>query len=160
MSTARGTAVAAVGIGIGLGAALVCGPTAVAAGRPEADLAYHGVATMSGGLVDVRVTPRNHGPSAVPETSVRLSWSKPLADGQTLPSGCARSGARVVLCRVPALAADDVGEQIGLRVRLRGVPSEVRMDLDTAWGGGAVDRNRDNDRQRVLVLDTGDAYHF
>jgi hypothetical protein len=28
------------------------------------------------------------------------------------------------------------------------------------WGGGAVDRNRENDRQRVLVLDTGDAYYF
>jgi hypothetical protein len=36
----------------------------------------------------------------------------------------------------------------------------VGLELDTVWGGGAVDRNRDNDRQRVLVLDTGDTYYF
>jgi hypothetical protein len=30
----------------------------------------------------------------------------------------------------------------------------------TLAGGGAVDRNRSNDRQTVLVLDTGDAYFF
>ncbi|KUO21000.1 hypothetical protein [Streptomyces dysideae] len=130
------------------------------AGDPEADLAYHGSASMSSGRLEVRFTPRNHGPSAVPDATVRLRWSEPLADRQVLAEGCARSGARVVVCRVGALAADGVGEQIGLRVRLRGAPSEVRLELDTAWGGGAVDRNRANDRQRVLVLDTGDAYYF
>lgn len=135
-------------------------PAGAAGGDPEADLAYHGVVSMSGGRVDLRFTPRNHGPSAVPDTTVRLRWSVPLVDGQALPEGCARSAAREVLCRVGALAADDRGRQIGLRVRLRGAPSEVLLETDTVWSGGAVDRNRSNDRQRVLVLDTGDRYYF
>jgi hypothetical protein len=135
-------------------------PVASADGGPEADLAYHGSAVMAAGQIDVRFTPRNHGPSAVPDATVRLRWSEPLADLQVLAEGCARSGARVVVCRVGALAADGVGEQIGMLVRLRGAPSEVLLELDTVWGGGAVDRNRANDRQRVLVLDTGDAYYF
>ncbi|WP_390897563.1 hypothetical protein [Streptomyces justiciae] len=127
---------------------------------PEADLAYHGAASMAAGQVDVRFVPRNHGPSAVPDATVRLRWSEPLANRQTLPDGCARSGARVVLCRVGALDADGLGERIELRVRLRGEPSEVLLEMDTVWSGGVVDRNRANDRQRVLVLDTGDSYYF
>lgn len=127
---------------------------------PEADLAYHGAVSMAGGQVDVRFTPRNHGPAAVPDATVRLRWSKPLADRQTLPEGCARSGERVVVCRTGALAADEVGERIELRVRLRDASSEVLLELDTVWGGGAVDGNRANDQQRVLVLDTGDTYYF
>jgi len=133
---------------------------AVRHGGPEADLAYHGAASMDRGTVDVRFTPRNHGPSAVSDVTVRLRWSARLADEQVLPMGCARSEERVVLCRVGALAADDMGEQIELRVRLVGAPSEVLVELDTVWSGGAVDRNRVNDRQRVLVLDTGDEYYF
>jgi hypothetical protein len=135
-------------------------PVAGAAPRPEADLAYHGSAAMAAGRVDVRFTPRNHGPAAVPDATVRLRWSEPLANRQVLPDGCARSGVRVVLCRVGALAADGLGEPVELRVRLRGVPSEVLLEVDTVWSGGVVDRNRFNDRQRVLVLDTGDAYYF
>ncbi|MGW0332374.1 hypothetical protein ACWD0J_10970 [Streptomyces sp. NPDC003011] len=135
-------------------------PVAGAEGVPEADLAYHGSASMSGGRVDVRFTPRNHGPSAVPDATVRLRWSEPLADEQELSEGCARSGERVVVCRVGALAADEAGERIGLGVRLREAPSEVLLELDTVWSGGAVDGNRANDQQRVLVLDTGDAYYF
>lgn len=131
-----------------------------AAPGPEADLAYHGAASMAAGRVDVRFTPGNHGPSAVTDATVRLRWSQPLADRQALPDGCARSGERVVVCRTGALAADEVGEQIELRVRLLGAPPEVKLELDTVWGGGAVDRNRANDRQRVLVLDTGDTYYF
>ncbi|MBW8801049.1 MAG: hypothetical protein JF597_48135 [Streptomyces sp.] len=34
------------------------------------------------------------------------------------------------------------------------------MEIDTVWKGGTVDRNRENDRQRVLVLDSGDEYYF
>ncbi|MHC3473232.1 hypothetical protein ACYF6T_31700 [Streptomyces sp. 7R007] len=136
------------------------GPAGAEGGGPEADLAYHGAASMRAGRVDVRFTPRNHGPSAVPDATVRLRWSEPLVNGQALPAGCARSGPRAVLCRVGALPADGLGEQIGLRVRLRGVPSEVLVEIDTVWSGGAVDRNRANDRQRVLVLDTGDDYYF
>ncbi|MET7692243.1 hypothetical protein ABZT06_30395 [Streptomyces sp. NPDC005483] len=140
--------------------ALVGGGTAVAVGEPEADLAYHGAASLAGELADVRFTPRNHGPAAVPDATVRLRWSEPLVNEQTLPQGCARSEERVVLCRVGALAADGVGERVAMRVRLRGVPSEVLLEIDTVWGGGTVDRNRENDRQRVLVLDSGDEYYF
>lgn len=96
----------------------------------------------------------------MPDATVRLRWSKPLADLQTLPEGCARSGERVVVCRMGALAADQMGERIGLRVRLRDAPSEVLLELDTVRGGDAVDRNRANDQQRVLVLETGDTYYF
>jgi hypothetical protein len=127
---------------------------------PEADLAYHGAASLASGRVVVRFTPRNHGPSAVPGATVRLRWSEPLADRQVLPDGCALSEAQVVLCRVGALAADGAGEQIEVRVQLTGAPSEVLLEIDTVWNGGAVDRNRQNDRQRVLVLDTADEYYF
>ncbi|MGW1727322.1 hypothetical protein ACWCQK_30940 [Streptomyces sp. NPDC002306] len=135
-------------------------PFAGAAGVPEADLAYHGAATMSGGRVEVRLTPRNHGPSAVPDASVLLRWSKPLADGQQLPQACVRTAARDVVCRTGALAADGLGDQIVVVLRLRDRPDEVTLEIDTAWGGGAVDGNRANDKQRVLVLDTGDSYYF
>ncbi|MDH6586448.1 hypothetical protein M2161_005554 [Streptomyces sp. SAI-133] len=140
--------------------ALVAGGTAVAVGGPEADLAYHGAASLSGGRVDLRFTPRNHGPAAVPDATVRLRWSEPLVNEQTLPAGCARSEERVVLCRVGALAADGLGGRVELRARLRGAPSEVLLEIDTVWNGGTVDRNRENDRQRVLVLDSGDEYYF
>ncbi|MCD7444501.1 hypothetical protein K4B79_40640 [Streptomyces lincolnensis] len=147
------------------GAALaVVGGVAPVAGAddrgPEADLAYHGLARMASGRVDVRFTPRNHGPSAVPDATVRLRWSEPLEDRQAMPEGCARSGRQVVLCRIGELAADGVGERVELRVRLLGVPSEVLLEIDTVWSGGAVDHDRLNDRQRVLVLDTGDEYYF
>lgn len=133
---------------------------AVGAGQPEADLAYHGDALMSAGRVDLRFVPRNHGPAGVSDATVRLRWSAALADRQELPVGCARSGERVVLCRTGALAAGEVGRPVELRVRLREAPTEVLVEFDTAWGGGAVDRNGENDQQRVLVLDTGDTYYF
>ncbi|MGW6293862.1 hypothetical protein [Streptomyces sp. NPDC055058] len=154
---ARVLAAGAVVLGLSGGAASGAG----AVERAEADLAYHGVATLIAGETDVRLVPVNHGPSAVADATVRLRWSEPLADEQPrLPAGCARSGGQAVLCRTGALAVDGVGERIDLRVRLEGAPSEVVVDLDTAWSGGALDRNRLNDRQRVLVLDTGDEYHF
>ncbi|GLW51008.1 hypothetical protein Stsp02_66690 [Streptomyces sp. NBRC 14336] len=151
-----------VGAGVVAAVLLVGGASGAAgAGRgPEADLAYHGSASLVGGEVDLRFTPRNHGPSAVPDATVRLRWSEPLADRQELPDGCARAGVRAVLCRVGALGADEFGERIALRVRLREVPSEVQLEIDTVWSGGAVDRNPANDRQRVLILETGDAYYF
>ncbi|MEU6261065.1 hypothetical protein [Streptomyces sp. NPDC047043] len=126
----------------------------------EADLAYHGAVSMAAGRVFVRFTPRNHGPSDVPDATVRLRWSAPLADGQLLPQGCARSGPRVLLCRVGPLASGEVGAQVTVQVRLEGKPAEVRLEMDTVWAGGVVDRNRENDEQRVLVLDTGDEYYF
>ncbi|PZT70499.1 hypothetical protein DN402_15275 [Streptomyces sp. SW4] len=127
---------------------------------PEADLAYHGSAVMAGGRVDVAFVPLNHGPAAVPDATVRLRWSVAPQARQELPEGCARSEPQVVLCRTGALPADGVGERITLRMWLPDAPPEVVLELETVWGGGAVDRNRQNDRQRVLVLDTGDAYHF
>ncbi|QOV41538.1 hypothetical protein IM697_41670 [Streptomyces ferrugineus] len=135
-------------------------PVAGAVGAPGADLVYHGSADMVAGRVDVRFTPHNHGPGAAPDSAVRIRWSQPLADRQTLPAGCARAEERAVLCRVGALAPDGVGERIGLRVRLRGAPTEVLMEFDTVWSDGAVDEKRGNDQRQVLVLDTGDTYHF
>ncbi|MCX4764112.1 hypothetical protein OG562_24760 [Streptomyces sp. NBC_01275] len=127
----------------------------------EADLSYHGFAVMDGGRVDVRLTPRNHGPADVADATVRLRWSAPLAAGaQGLPEGCARTGERSVVCRTGPLGADETGERIELGVWLRGRPTEVTLEVDTVWSGGAVDRNRANDRQQVLVLDTGDSYFF
>ncbi|WP_406373753.1 hypothetical protein OG788_25895 [Streptomyces sp. NBC_00647] len=150
----------AVGV-LSLGAVLVGGgPAAGAVVGPEADLAYHGYVTVAGGRVDVRLTPRNHGPNPVGDATVRLRWSAPLHDVQRLPARCARAGERTVVCRTGALPADGLGEEIRVRVRLRGVPSEVSMAVDTVWGGGSVDRNHANDRQRVLALDTGDSYAF
>ncbi|MFI6490516.1 hypothetical protein [Streptomyces sp. NPDC050564] len=146
---------------VGSGAFLLGGAAAPGfALAPEADLAYHGYVSLAAGTVDVRFTPQNHGPTAVSDATVRLRWSAPLADVQWLPKQCARSGERTVVCRTGALAADGLGEEIGVTVRLVGVPSEVTLEIDTVWGGGAVDRNHANDRQRVLALDTGDSYLF
>ncbi|MGW2491899.1 hypothetical protein ACWCV9_32395 [Streptomyces sp. NPDC001606] len=153
------------------GPAVVCGAALVVPGVagtaaaapapvPEADLALHGTAVMDGDQVEVRLTPRNNGPAAVPDATVRLRWSVPLADRQQLPARCAREDERTVVCGTGALAAGAVGEQLRVPVRLREQLSEVTLEVDTAWGGGAVDKDRTNDRLTVLVLDTGDAYAF
>ncbi|MCL7424096.1 hypothetical protein [Streptomyces sp. YS415] len=150
-------------LGTGVAVVLLAAGGAAGAGAAEgreADLAYHGAASLASGQVDLRFTPHNHGPSAVPDATVRLRWSEPLADRQELPDGCARSGARAVLCRVGALEADEAGERIALRIQLSRAAPEVQLELDTVWSSGAVDRNPANDRQRVLILDTGDAYYF
>ncbi|QIZ01845.2 hypothetical protein HEP87_30580 [Streptomyces sp. S1D4-11] len=158
--TGIGARVRCVGV-VGAGAALTLGgASSVGALAPEADLAYHGSVSVAAGLVDVRLTPRNQGPSAVEDATVRLRWSAPLADVQRLPGACARSGERVVVCRTGPLAVDGLGDQIRLQVRLRGEPSEVTLEIDTVWGGGAVDRDHGNDQERVLALDTGDSYVF
>lgn len=149
----------AVVVGAGLVGGVVS-PAAATGVAPEADLAFHGAVSMAEGRVDVRLTPRNHGPSAVSDATVRLRWSVALADRQSLPGGCARAEARAVVCRTGALAADGLGAEIRLAVRLREAPAEVTLEFETVWGGGAVDRNHANDRQRVLVLDTGDSYAF
>lgn len=137
-------------------------PAAGAVNAPEAVVAYHGSAAMSGGRVAVRFTPYRLGTGAVPDPRgvVRLRWSVPLADRQALPDRCARAGERIVMCRVGVLDADGVGEPVGLRVRLRGAPSEVLVEFDTVRSGGAAGVDRGNGQQRVLVLDTGDSYHF
>jgi len=161
VGSAVGAAGACAVLAMGAGAALVAGAASPAVAlEPEADLAYHGAVSMDAGRVDLRLTPQNHGPSAVADATVRLRWSRPLAVRQQLPEGCARSGVRTVVCRTGALAADGLGEEIRVRVWLREVPSEVTLTIDTLWSGGVVDRNHANDRQQVLALDTGDSYVF
>ncbi|MBV1938439.1 hypothetical protein KUF83_17975 [Streptomyces sp. BV286] len=141
-------------------AAASAAPVPAAGAAPEADLAYHGYLSMTGGQVDLRMTPQNHGPVGVADATVRLRWSVPLADEQRLPAGCARAEVRAVLCRTGALPAAGWGRTVSMTVRVKGAPSEVTLGIETVWGGGAVDRNHHNDRQRVLVLDTGDTYVF
>ncbi|MFJ9565689.1 hypothetical protein ACIRQQ_37320 [Streptomyces fuscichromogenes] len=126
----------------------------------NADLEMHGSAVLGGDLVEVRVTPHNHGPTAVPAAAVRLTSSAALADTQRLPGGCARTGDREVVCDTGPLAVEEPGEQLVVPVRLREQPSEVTLEVAVVWGGGAVDQNTANDRQRVLVLATGDPYAF
>ncbi|WP_247706689.1 hypothetical protein [Streptomyces liliiviolaceus] len=159
----RGVAVVVAATAVVVAAGGVAGARAGGAGAggaPEADLAFHGRLWMDDGRVELRMTPQNHGPVGVDDATVRLRWSAPLADEQRLPAGCARSGARAVLCRTGALPADGWGRTLTLAVRLRGEPGEVTMGIDAVWGGGAVDRNHRNDRREVLVLDTGDSYAF
>ena len=139
--------------------ALVLG-TGGAAWAGDADLEVHGSAMMSGGVMEVRLTPANHGPDAVADATVRLSWSAALADEQRLPAACARTGDREVVCGTGPLAVELPGEQLVVPVRLREQPSEVTLAVDVAWSGGVVDHDRTNDRQRVLVLATGDPYAF
>jgi hypothetical protein len=145
----------------GVGAAGLLAPVAaVAAPAPEADLSFHGTAVMNGDRMEVRLTPSDDGPAAVRDATVRLRWSVALADAQRLPARCAREDERTVVCGTGGLGVDAPGERLRVPVRLKERPSEVTLEVDTAWSGGAVDRDRTNDRLKVLVLDTGDAYAF
>ncbi|MET8692049.1 hypothetical protein ACFTT0_14990 [Streptomyces bauhiniae] len=134
------------------------GPTPAPA--PRADLAFHGHAVIDGDRMEVRLTPRDHGPAAVPEASVRVRWSVGPAGAVTLSPGCARTGERTVVCGTGALVAGQAGEEIRLGVRLRVPAPEVTLEVETAWNGGVTDPDRSNDRLRVLVLPTGDEYSF
>ncbi|MEU6818309.1 hypothetical protein [Streptomyces sp. NPDC046860] len=149
-------------LGAAAGAVLWAGGPAQAAPGPQdrADLAFHGWAVIDGDRMDVRLTPRDHGPSAVPEASVRVRWSVPPAGAVTLPQGCTRTGERTVVCGTGALAAGEAGQEIRLSVRLRVPAPEVTLEVETAWNGGVADPDRSNDRLRVLVLPTGDEYSF
>ncbi|WP_369365208.1 hypothetical protein AB5L52_19190 [Streptomyces sp. CG4] len=133
---------------------------AAPAPAPEADLAFHGTAVLAGDRAVVKLTPRDNGPAAVTGATVRLRWSVESAEPQRLPARCAREDARTVVCGTGAPAVHGAGAELTVPVRLKGRPSEVTLETDTAWGGGAVDRNRANDRLKVLVLNTGDAYAF
>ncbi|GAA2292150.1 hypothetical protein OKJ48_41645 [Streptomyces kunmingensis] len=127
---------------------------------PEADLAYHGHATLAGTRVTVVLTPQNQGPYDIPDATLTLTLTSPLADAQTLPAGCLRSGPRSVDCRTGALPAATHGARVTVPVRLAASPTEVTVEVTTAWSGGPADRNPGNDRLGVLVLDTGDTYYF
>ncbi|MFD7551563.1 hypothetical protein [Streptomyces sp. NPDC059816] len=126
----------------------------------EADLAQHGSASMAQGRVSLRFTPQNFGPSDISDATTRLDWSVPLADEQTLPARCVRAGRAALVCRTGGLTAGGLGDPVDLAVRLEGAPTEVLLRIDTLWNGGARDDNPDNHRHEVLVLETGDVYHF
>ncbi|MCE0447618.1 hypothetical protein LT493_36500 [Streptomyces tricolor] len=64
---------------------------------------------LEGDRVEVRLTPRNHGPAAVADATVRLRWSAELADEQALPARCAREDERSVVCGTGPLAVDAAG---------------------------------------------------
>ncbi|MER6263747.1 hypothetical protein [Streptomyces sp900105245] len=148
-----------VAAGVCAGAVLTQG-SAVAAPVPEADLSFHGTVVMNGDQVEVRLTPRNDGPGAIADATVRLRWSVPLVDPQSLPARCLREDERTVLCATGALAAEATGDQLRVPVRLRELPPEVEVRLETAWSGDVVDKDRSNDSLTVLVLATGDTYAF
>ncbi|MFI7383328.1 hypothetical protein [Streptomyces sp. NPDC049813] len=127
---------------------------------PEADLAYHGHATLRGTRVTVVLTPQNHGPHDVSDATLLLTLTSPLADVQALPAGCLRAGPRAVSCRTGALPAATYGRRFTVPVQLAAASTEVTVEVTTAWSGGPSDRNHGNDRLRFLVLDTGDTYYF
>ncbi|KQX58071.1 hypothetical protein ASE09_28155 [Streptomyces sp. Root66D1] len=146
-------AVVVMGAGTGAGAV---GPVA----GPEADLAHHGHVSLWDGRVGVWLVSENLGPADVPEATVRLAFSEPMAGGQELPPACLWSSDRVVSCRTGELsAAGGVGE-LALGLRTAGLPDELTVEISTAWRDGVTDRNPRNDRHRVLVLATGDPYVF
>ncbi|MCH0541385.1 hypothetical protein I3F58_17825 [Streptomyces sp. MUM 203J] len=153
----RGAAVvvaAAVGMVVGAGG----GAGAVA---PEADVAYHGYASLRDGRLDILVLARNHGPAAPADTTVRVTVSAPLAaPGHTLPPGCLWGGDREVLCATGALPADGTLRERRLALRTAGTPHEVTVRVETAWNGGVTDRDPADNRHQVLVPATGDPYVF
>ncbi|QXE39140.1 hypothetical protein KQY30_14610 [Streptomyces sp. GMY02] len=127
---------------------------------PEADLSHHGHVSLSHGVLTVRLRSENHGPSPLPDATVRLDFSAPLPPGQELPAACVWAGDRTVLCRTGRLRALQRGSGITLGLRTAGRPDEVVVRIGTAWNGGASDDNPGNNEHRVLAPDTGDRYAF
>ncbi|MFG2984025.1 hypothetical protein ACGFYQ_22685 [Streptomyces sp. NPDC048258] len=142
-----------------LGGGLPAGAAPVDAG-PEADVAYHGRVSLAHAQLRIWLVPQNEGPSALPNATVRLRLSVPLADRQELAAGCARAGLREVVCETGALPLHGRGRHIGLALGLWEPVSEVVVRVDTWWNGGATDRNLANNEHVVLALDTGDSYAF
>ncbi|MFI5759098.1 hypothetical protein [Streptomyces sp. NPDC051569] len=127
---------------------------------PEADLAHHGHASLWSGELTMRLGSENHGPSPLPDATVRIEFSVRLVADQALPSNCLWGGERIVLCRTGQLRAVGRSREIALGLRTVGTPDEVVVRIDTAWNGGASDRNLENHQHRVLVPATGDLYAF
>ncbi|MDJ0465608.1 hypothetical protein [Streptomyces sp. H27-C3] len=159
MVAVAGAVMAVVGVaGVSSGAGARAGGGGIA---PEADVAYHGHVTVREGRLGVWLVVANHGPSGVADATVRLRFSVPLAGAQALPSGCLRTGPDEVLCGAGMLRAGGGagrGLDLALRVPVRTV--EVTARIDTAWNGGASDRNPQNNEHRVLAPATGDRYFF
>ncbi|MEU2156798.1 hypothetical protein ABZ532_17580 [Streptomyces sp. NPDC019396] len=126
----------------------------------EADTAHHGHAVLWDGLLDIWLESENHGPDAVSDMTVELTFSAPPQPDASLPDDCLRGGHRTILCRAGELRAASTGRGRALRLRFAGKPAEVVIAVATAWNGGAADRNHPNDRHTVLVPATGDAYAF
>jgi hypothetical protein len=159
------TALAVTGPGAGVGVADEEKGAAGGAGAsgelaPEADLAHHGHVSLWGEELSVRFASENHGPTGLPDATVRLDFSVPPAAGQVLPPNCLRGGDRVVLCRTGPLRPVGRGREVALDLRVAGEPSEVVVRISTAWNGGATDRNPENNKQEVLAPATGDLYAF
>ncbi|MFE4367486.1 hypothetical protein ACFRMN_04380 [Streptomyces sp. NPDC056835] len=127
---------------------------------PEADLSHHGHVSLWSEELTVRFESENHGPSALPDATVRLAFSVSLAAGQSLPANCLRGGDRVVLCRTGPLRAGGRSPETALDLKTAGRPVEAVVWIDTDWNGGASDPNPENHRHRVLVPATGDPYVF
>ncbi|GAA3374034.1 hypothetical protein GCM10020367_36320 [Streptomyces sannanensis] len=125
---------------------------------PDADVAYGGHVSLSAGRIAVWLRSVNHGPSSLANATVRLQFSEPLADGRELSQGCLRSGQHEVLCQTGALPVMGEGQPVALDLWTRGQPAEVTVRIDTAWNGGATDRNPLNNELEVLVPATGDPY--
>ncbi|MGW0121617.1 hypothetical protein [Streptomyces sp. NPDC003327] len=148
-------------LAVGLAAAVVMGAGGSAgAVEVEADLSHHGHLSLWDGRLGVWLVSENHGPAHLPQATVRLAFSEPMAGGQELPPACLWSSDRVVSCRTGELrVAGGVGE-LALDLRTAGSPDELTVEISTAWRDGALDSNARNDRHRVLVLATGDPYVF
>ncbi|MFF0425821.1 hypothetical protein [Streptomyces sp. NPDC004520] len=126
----------------------------------EADLSHHGQVSLWDGRVGVWLVSQNRGPADIPQATVRLAFSEPMAGGQELPPACLWSSDRVVSCRTGALRAAGGAGELALDLRTAGFPEEMTVEVTTAWRDGVADRNPGNDRHRVLVLATGDPYVF
>ncbi|MCB5169232.1 hypothetical protein LG634_31035 [Streptomyces bambusae] len=152
-------AAVAAGLVLVAGAVGSAGP-AVADGA-AADVAYHGKVALARGALAVSLTPENLGPGAVANATVRVRASVDLAGGARLTAGCARAGARVVVCETGALPERGAGRRIELLLPLQeAAVREVVVRIDTFWDGGVADGNAANNRHVVLALDTGDTYAF
>ncbi|MGW2017994.1 hypothetical protein [Streptomyces sp. NPDC001927] len=150
-------------LGVVLAGVMVVGTGGGAGARAvgdEADLAHHGHLSLWEWRIGVRLVSENHGPSDVPQATVRLAFSEPMAGGQELPPSCLWGSDRVVVCRTGELRAAGAAEELALELRTAASPDEVTVDISTMWLDGAVDGNPRNDRHRVLVLATGDPYVF
>lgn len=145
----------AVAVGTVVGS--VVGSVAVAVG-PEADVAHHGHASLLDGRLAVLVLSRNLGPSTLEDATVRVRFSEPVVG--RLPVGCVWGGEQVALCSTGALPSGGARRDLVLELRTVGTPSEITVRVDTAWNGGATDRDPTNNDHRVLVLATGDPYVF
>ncbi|MGW1279543.1 hypothetical protein ACWD4V_21695 [Streptomyces tsukubensis] len=136
-------------------------PAATVPATPVADVAHHGYVTLTdAGRLEVTVESRSHGPASLADTTLKLSFSTPLARGQALPGTCVRGSDRVVLCSTGALRVGGTVRRTALDLRTSGTPDEVTVKVATHWNGGAHDRDPRNNLHEVLAPATGDAYAF